>query len=155
MRIRSNGGIVGSSEILHRGTDMGIRLGIVRFDFQRQRNVGQRFVHASGLRPRHAQKMTGGEIAWIIGQHLEIQALGLRPSSAALQRDGLIAVGPGKSDRRSKELRLTDTGAALLRTARKGWEAAQAQFETGFGVERSKKLRDLLHEVATSEPAAA
>src|ERR1700730_739003 len=28
-----------------------------------------------------------------------------------LQRDGLIAVGPGKSDRRSKELRLTDAGA--------------------------------------------
>jgi DNA-binding MarR family transcriptional regulator len=71
-----------------------------------------------------------------------------------LQRDGLIDVGPGKSDRRSKELRLTDAGAARLRTARKGWEEAQAQFEAGFGVERSKKLRDLLHEVATGEPAA-
>jgi DNA-binding MarR family transcriptional regulator len=72
-----------------------------------------------------------------------------------LQRDALIDVGPGKSDRRSKELRLTDVGAARLRIARKGWEEAQAQFETGFGVERSKKLRDMLHEVATSEPAAA
>jgi DNA-binding MarR family transcriptional regulator len=71
-----------------------------------------------------------------------------------LQRDGLIAVGPGKSDRRSKELRLTDAGASRLRAARKGWEQAQAQFETGFGIERSKKLRDLLHEVATSEPTA-
>src|ERR1700691_6642086 len=39
-----------------------------------------------------------------------------------LQRDGLIEVGPGKSDRRSKEVRLTDAGAARLRTARKGWE---------------------------------
>ncbi len=29
-----------------------------------------------------------------------------------LQRDGLVAVGPGKSDRRRKELRLTDAGAA-------------------------------------------
>ena len=72
-----------------------------------------------------------------------------------LQRDGLIAVGPGISDRRSKELRLTETGAVRFHTARKGWQEAQAQFETGFGVERSKKLRDLLHEVATSEPAAA
>src|SRR6202035_3885259 len=50
-----------------------------------------------------------------------------------LQRDGLIDVGPGKSDRRSKELRVTDAGAARLRTARKGWEEAQAQFEAGFG----------------------
>src|SRR3984885_16265482 len=38
-----------------------------------------------------------------------------------LQRDGLIAVGPGKSDRRSKELRLTGLGAARLRVAFKGW----------------------------------
>ena len=72
-----------------------------------------------------------------------------------LQRDGLIDVGPGKSDRRSKELRLTDAGATRLRAARKGWEEAQARFEAGFGVERSKELRDLLHEIATSEPAAA
>src|SRR5579863_1557722 len=29
-----------------------------------------------------------------------------------LQRDGLVAIGPGKSDRRSKELQLTGQGAA-------------------------------------------
>jgi DNA-binding MarR family transcriptional regulator len=72
-----------------------------------------------------------------------------------LQRDGLIAVGPGKSDRRSKEVRLTDLGAARFRVAFKSWQEAQARFESGFGVDRSKKLRDLLHEVATSEPAGA
>ena len=50
-----------------------------------------------------------------------------------LQRDGLIAVGPGKSDRRSKELRLTGAGAARFRAAFKGWQEAQAQFEAAFG----------------------
>jgi hypothetical protein len=69
------------------------RLGIVRLDLQRQGDVGQRFVDAPGLRPRHAQKMTGGEIAWLIRQHLEIQALGLRQPSAALQRNGLVIQG--------------------------------------------------------------
>jgi len=72
-----------------------------------------------------------------------------------LQRDGLVAVGPGESDRRRKELRLTAAGSARFRDALKGWQQAQAQFETAFGVERSKELRDLSHEVATSEPATA
>src|SRR6202453_2588143 len=40
-----------------------------------------------------------------------------------LQRDGLIAVGPGKSDRRSKEVRLTAAGIARFRAGRKGWQA--------------------------------
>src|SRR5271170_3215502 len=42
-----------------------------------------------------------------------------------LQRDGLIAVEPGKADRRSKELCLTAAGAARFEAARKGWTQAQ------------------------------
>jgi DNA-binding MarR family transcriptional regulator len=72
-----------------------------------------------------------------------------------LQRDGLIAVGPGQSDRRSKELRLTSSGEARFRAALKGWREAQARFETAFGVKRAKELRALLHEAATSERIAA
>src|ERR1700689_1365742 len=49
-----------------------------------------------------------------------------------LQRDGLIAVGPGKSDRRRKELRLTGAGAARFGGALKAWREAQARFETAF-----------------------
>jgi DNA-binding MarR family transcriptional regulator len=69
-----------------------------------------------------------------------------------LQRDGLIDIGPGKSDRRSKELRLTDAGVARFGAALKVWEKAQARFEAEFGVKRAKELRRLLHEVATGEP---
>ena len=71
-----------------------------------------------------------------------------------LQRDGLVAIEPGQSDRRSKEVRLTGAGATRFRSARKGWEAAQAQFETAFGTKRAKELRGLLHEVATDERTA-
>src|SRR5215831_2848043 len=42
-----------------------------------------------------------------------------------LERDGLIAVEQGSLDRRSKELRVTEEGAARLRTAMKGWARAQ------------------------------
>jgi DNA-binding MarR family transcriptional regulator len=71
-----------------------------------------------------------------------------------LQRDGLIAIGPGQSDRRSKEVRLTGEGSARFRSALKGWQEAQAQFETAFGVKRAKELRALLHEIATEEEIA-
>jgi DNA-binding MarR family transcriptional regulator len=72
-----------------------------------------------------------------------------------LQRDGLIAVGPGPSDRRSKELRLTSSGDARFRGALKCWSEAQARFETAFGAKRAKELRALLQEAATNERIAA
>jgi DNA-binding MarR family transcriptional regulator len=66
-----------------------------------------------------------------------------------LEREGLIAVVAGSTDRRSKDIRLTAAGAARVRSARKGWDKAQAQFESAFGVRRASELRALLHEVAT------
>jgi DNA-binding MarR family transcriptional regulator len=70
-----------------------------------------------------------------------------------LQRDGLVAVVTGKSDRRSKELQLTAPGLARLRSAAKGWTAAQQRFERAFGAERAKDLRAVLHEVTTAQMA--
>jgi DNA-binding MarR family transcriptional regulator len=72
-----------------------------------------------------------------------------------LQRDGLVAVGPGKTDRRARELRLTPTGIARFQAGRKGWEKAQAQFETAFGAKRAKALRAMLHAAATGEAQGA
>ena len=72
-----------------------------------------------------------------------------------LQRDGLIAIGTGKSDRRSKEVLLTPAGVVRVRQAHKAWQAAQAHFERSFGVKRAKDLRGLLQDVAGSPSAAA
>jgi DNA-binding MarR family transcriptional regulator len=72
-----------------------------------------------------------------------------------LQRDGLIAVGSGKADRRRRELRLTAAGTARFAAGRKGWEKAQDRFETAFGVKRAKELRTLLHAVATEDHRAS
>jgi DNA-binding MarR family transcriptional regulator len=72
-----------------------------------------------------------------------------------LQRDGLIAIGSGKNDRRRKELRLTPSGLALFEAAQKGWTKAQAGFERNFGVGRAKALRVLLEDVASRELAPA
>jgi DNA-binding MarR family transcriptional regulator len=68
-----------------------------------------------------------------------------------LQREGLIAVAKGSADRRSKELRVTEAGAASLRAAAQGWVEAQAKFEAVFGARRSLELRALLHAVSASD----
>ena len=70
-----------------------------------------------------------------------------------LQRDGLIAIGPGETDRRRKELRLTRSGLTRFQAAQKGWTKAQAKFEHAFGVRRAKALRTLLEDVTSRELA--
>lgn len=70
-----------------------------------------------------------------------------------LERDGLIAVAKGVADRRSRELHLTEEGAARLNLAVKEWVQAQAQFEAAFGGNRSAELRALLRAVTGTELA--
>lgn len=72
-----------------------------------------------------------------------------------LEREGLVAIVPGRTDRRSKELYLTDAGAARLRTARSGWTEAQTRFDATFGGRRAAGLRALLHAVTATDLGAA
>jgi DNA-binding MarR family transcriptional regulator len=71
-----------------------------------------------------------------------------------LQRDGLVAIGPGETDRRKKELRLTPEGSARFAVAHKEWSKAQADFERAFGARRAKALRVLLEDAASRELTA-
>jgi DNA-binding MarR family transcriptional regulator len=68
-----------------------------------------------------------------------------------LERDGLVASEQGRTDRRSKELRLTEAGAERLRTAVAGWTEAQTRFEAVFGGKRTSKLRALLRAASASD----
>ena len=70
-----------------------------------------------------------------------------------LQRDGLIAVAPGETDRRCKELQLTRAGLQRFQAAQKGWARAQTEFERTFGTKRAKALRTLLEDVTARELA--
>jgi len=67
-----------------------------------------------------------------------------------LERDGLITITPGRTDRRIKELRLTATGDQRFNETRQAWVEAQRSFETGFGSERAAELRGLLHALVDS-----
>jgi DNA-binding MarR family transcriptional regulator len=68
-----------------------------------------------------------------------------------LERDGLIEIQPVASDRRAKELHLTNAGEKRLQAALKAWAQAQTQFEATFGTKRSAELRGLLRSVVASE----
>ena len=68
-----------------------------------------------------------------------------------LDRDGLIEIQPVASDRRAKELHLTNAGEKRLQAALKAWAQAQTQFEATFGTKRASELRGLLRSVVASE----
>jgi DNA-binding MarR family transcriptional regulator len=68
-----------------------------------------------------------------------------------LERDGLIKIQPSASDRRAKELHLTKAGETRLQAAAKGWAAAQARFESAYGVKRAADLRAMLRMVVASD----
>ena len=68
-----------------------------------------------------------------------------------LEREGLLSIEPGRRDRRSKELRLTDAGLERLRAGYEGWKQAQREFAAALGDERTVGLRALLHEVAATD----
>lgn len=68
-----------------------------------------------------------------------------------LERDGLIEVRPGATDRRAKELHLTSAGSDKVRAGIKLWAAAQAKFEAAFGAKRSAELRHLLRTLVATE----
>jgi DNA-binding MarR family transcriptional regulator len=72
-----------------------------------------------------------------------------------LQRDGLIRITRARSDRRAKELHLTEEGVRRYRAAAKGWLTAQTKFESTFGADRAAKLRTMLAAVAATEFPAA
>ena len=68
-----------------------------------------------------------------------------------LVREGLLSIAPGRTDRRSKELRLTKAGVERLGAARKGWSQAQTRVATAFGEQRTVGLRALLSEVSETD----
>jgi DNA-binding MarR family transcriptional regulator len=114
-----------------------------------------RHLAASGLRTgqygilaklRRLGPMTINELA----AELIIDRTTLGRNIRPLERDGLIVVTQGRTDRRVKELRLTEAGEARFQETRQAWVDAQRSFETGFGPERSAELRGLLRALVDS-----
>ena len=126
---------------------------------QAARHVTQlydQFLAPSGLRATQfailsTLRRTGPLTINVLARELVMDRTTLGRTMQPLEREGLIAVKPGKSDRRAKELQLTDSGAARLRLARKGWVKAQARFEQAYGADKASALRDMLRQVTATD----
>ena len=71
-----------------------------------------------------------------------------------LEREGLIEVKQSETDRRSKELHLTETGLERLRAAAQGWAKAQEQFEATFGSRLCADMRTTLKTITSHDLGA-
>jgi DNA-binding MarR family transcriptional regulator len=70
-----------------------------------------------------------------------------------LEREGLIAITKGRTDRRSKDLHLTDAGIERLRVAVRAWAEAQRRFDELFGRGRAATLRAELRAITADDLA--
>ena len=66
-----------------------------------------------------------------------------------LERDNLLAIGPG-DDGRTRSLKLTPAGQARLKAAAAKWREAQKEFELAFGVPDAAAMRSVLHRVVAA-----
>lgn len=111
-----------------------------------------RFLAPSGLRATQYSilaklKRTGPMTINALAADLMMDRTTLGRNILPLQRDGLIAIGRRKNDRRSKELRLTRAGETSFAAGSAAWTRAQAAFERAFGAARARDLRHLMHDV--------
>jgi len=66
-------------------------------------------------------------------------------------RRGLASVLRAQDDHRSRHIRLTQKGEAILAHAYAGWRVAQADFERSFGEAEALRLRTELLRIASAE----
>jgi DNA-binding MarR family transcriptional regulator len=82
-----------------------------------------------------------------LAETLVINSTSLDRNILPLQRDGPAIVARGVSDRRRKELHLTDVGLERLNGAWAHWARAQAGFAAAFGAREDLDLQALLRDV--------
>jgi DNA-binding MarR family transcriptional regulator len=87
----------------------------------------------------------------VLARELVMDRTTLGRNILPLEREGLIRIGPGVTDRRSKEVSLTEAGAARIRAGFERWAEAQRRFEASFGKTEAAELRRVLRAVTATE----
>lgn len=87
-----------------------------------------------------------GDLAAALVLDRSALAHNLRP----LERDGFVAIVVDPADRRSRLVTLTAAGTAKLEESQRLWRQAQHRFETTFGAEQARALRQSLAVIASA-----
>lgn len=88
--------------------------------------------------------MTMGEMTSLLILDRATLGHNLRP----LERDGLLTITVGKTDRREREVKLTDKGRRVEAEVRPHWDRAQALFEQEFGKDEALAMRQTMYRIA-------
>jgi DNA-binding MarR family transcriptional regulator len=99
-------------------------------------------------RLRRQGKVPIGEMAEAMVMDRTTLARNLKP----LQRQRLVTIAAG-TDRRRREIRLTDKGLAAIEAALPLWRRAQQHFEAEYGQAEASRLRSMLRDVSLTEVA--
>ncbi|WP_211877390.1 MarR family winged helix-turn-helix transcriptional regulator [Plastoroseomonas hellenica] len=91
--------------------------------------------------------MTMAALAGLLVMDRATMGHNLRP----LERDGLITIEVGRSDRREREVSLTDFGRQREAEGKTLWLKAQRRFEQAFGAEDAKAMRRVMARIAAME----
>ncbi len=84
---------------------------------------------------------------------LEMERTTLTRNLQPLEREGLVAVGPG-TDHRTRSVKITDGGRAVLKQARPLWAAAQRAVLAALGEEATHALHTALELTLQRVPEA-
>ena len=87
---------------------------------------------------------TMGQLSETLGMDRSTLGHNLRP----LERDRLINLVPGKTDRRSRQVSLAPAGKAKFTEALALWKKIQKHFESTYGSEPAAQLRATLHDLS-------
>jgi DNA-binding MarR family transcriptional regulator len=102
------------------------------------------------LNRRSNHRPTMAELARALVMDRSALGHNLRP----LERDGLIALIEGETDRRRRHVALTSQGEAKFQEAMKLWQMAQDRFHEVFGKAEGERLRATLLGIAHDERLA-
>ncbi|MCV4291112.1 MarR family transcriptional regulator [Pseudomonas capsici] len=93
------------------------------------------------------QALSMTELAMLLVLDRSALAQNLKP----LEREGLVLVEVDPDDRRSRRVRLTQSGVDKLLESQALWEQAQRCYESALGTERAHELRQLLGMVPVAD----
>lgn len=82
-----------------------------------------------------------------LGRHLDLDRTSTSRMLRPLEAEGYVAIAVAPQDRRSREIRLTAAGEAVLDTAKPLWVAAQRELERVNGWKNGGDLREALRQV--------
>jgi DNA-binding MarR family transcriptional regulator len=102
--------------------------------------IGQFTILAEISRATDSEDLTISALA----ATLAMDRSGFRHTLAPLIRDDLVIVTVGRSDARSRVLKLTRRGQAALASAFGAWELAQRSLESQVGLSEAVAIRSLL-----------